>query len=1028
VRPFVTDVIQSQPEFARWLPDIGRLIHDSEFGAQGIRALGRLMYEFHKSRIRDACLKAYGPLKWQERDPSWEIYIAAGVSGGTGSGITIPLAYDLADWSQASGLGRPAIHGFFALPSHDIKDRGDRYYPNAYAFLTELKHLAQADAQQFPFSTCSLVEPRDNRGYGIESNQLLTLIARRIVFGISGVVSDASFGAHLQEAARKDASDGAPFSSFGISDVSYPQRAVAQCVALLRAEAVVREWLRSSSGPVLKTVESDRYRLGLSVAHIWGDADSCGNWGFEQFESEIADNVDAALNTVAKRELGAKADSIRGAIENTYREVGIRAFYRTRIENVERSCARTAVLLRVQVSRLLAGTQGEACDVDDYLQCLASILEDEKQKVLSAIAEGQQDRLLNKLAELTDTVSHVRENEQRLIYTTKRFSKDRSEVGIRMKEHLSLLTARHAAEFAAIFVQGALETVKSLRADLRIWTTLMTKVALRLRAELGSFKDELSSSVREKILFDVASLDYLFQQRPNVPEMQTVGDGVRLQFGQDELDLLALSRHAAEVAASIVYRAAEKWTHSEDCLVDAHRKTFCGRLIELFPDPADRRNLFAQAQQLSEVMLRFSREEEDSGTARNSTGSVAVFPRSPDGYIEYCKSEEVRSDLTRGVACQPVKGDDSNRVIFLQEYHGIDLRDIALVGELKELYDRYPQKEVLHIDRLLVSEQVDPFRPTGRLQFYRSLYRQESSVPDRPESVKPAEDTPLEGTYGIPPGGVDRVHFQVVAPPTVRPGQAFCLGLWAYTEKQRSAVARRIRARAQRDEVLVGSKGPLRIARGTQMVAQVELEDCVIRDSFGVILWEGEIGNHDFPVRVPQGAPPGDRQGAVRISIEDLLVAVVHFTIAVGVASSQVTELSLETRRFSTAFASYASEDRPEVVRRVQGIEAASVQVWMDVISLRAGNDWAREIENKIGSTDIFYLFWSRHAAASEWVRKETQLALDRKGNEYVRPIPLETVHDVQPPTWLPNKHWNDILLYLLYAEESLRARGADQS
>lgn len=101
------------------------------------------------------------------------------------------------------------------------------------------------------------------------------------------------------------------------------------------------------------------------------------------------------------------------------------------------------------------------------------------------------------------------------------------------------------------------------------------------------------------------------------------------------------------------------------------------------------------------------------------------------------------------------------------------------------------------------------------------------------------------------------------------------------------------------------------------------------------------------------------------------------------------------------------------------------MHVWLDVVNLRSGDDWAREIERQVGSTDIFYLFWSHHAAASEWVKKETMLALRRKGSDYVRPIPLETVNDVQPPQWLPDKHLNDMLLYILHAENSLRERGA---
>lgn len=297
--------------------------------------------------------------------------------------------------------------------------------------------------------------------------------------------------------------------------------------------------------------------------------------------------------------------------------------------------------------------------------------------------------------------------------------------------------------------------------------------------------------------------------------------------------------------------------------------------------------------------------------------------------------------------------------------------------------------------------------------------------PSRPGGRKSVGQSPAaQKTPEMPAGKVDNVHFLVTSRPTVRPGEAFCVGLWAL-EKQRIALEERIRTMSQRGEVQIGSKGPLFVRRGTQLVAKLELEGCVLRAPVGVILWEGEIGNHDFPVRVPQDAPPGDREGAIQICIDAVPVATLYFTISVGSAAGETVDLPLQTRRFRTAFASYASEDRLEVVRRVQGIEAASVHVWLDVVNLRSGDDWAREIERQVGSTDIFYLFWSHHAAASEWVKKETMLALRRKGSDYVRPIPLETVNDVQPPQWLPDKHLNDMLLYILHAENSLRERGA---
>jgi hypothetical protein len=118
--------------------------------------------------------------------------------------------------------------------------------------------------------------------------------------------------------------------------------------------------------------------------------------------------------------------------------------------------------------------------------------------------------------------------------------------------------------------------------------------------------------------------------------------------------------------------------------------------------------------------------------------------------------------------------------------------------------------------------------------------------------------------------------------------------------------------------------------------------------------------------------------------------------------------------RVMSAFASYATQDRAEVLRRVQGIEAAGVQVFMDVLSLRAGQDWERRILENIRQNDVFYLFWSVPASRSEWVEKEWRLALKERGLGYIHPVPLADPVEAPPPPELASRHFNDLILACL--------------
>lgn len=79
------------------------------------------------------------------------------------------------------------------------------------------------------------------------------------------------------------------------------------------------------------------------------------------------------------------------------------------------------------------------------------------------------------------------------------------------------------------------------------------------------------------------------------------------------------------------------------------------------------------------------------------------------------------------------------------------------------------------------------------------------------------------------------------------------------------------------------------------------------------------------------------------------------------------------------AFLSYSSSDRTEVLKRAQGMRAAQIEVFQDVLSLDPGERCKQQIFKRIDESDIFLLFWSQAARDSKWVLKEARYALKRK-------------------------------------------------
>jgi len=78
-----------------------------------------------------------------------------------------------------------------------------------------------------------------------------------------------------------------------------------------------------------------------------------------------------------------------------------------------------------------------------------------------------------------------------------------------------------------------------------------------------------------------------------------------------------------------------------------------------------------------------------------------------------------------------------------------------------------------------------------------------------------------------------------------------------------------------------------------------------------------------------------------------------------------------------------------------------------------------RRAYRHIDESDLFLLFWSTAAKQSQWVLKEEQYAIARKGGNdealpEIRPVPIEGPPLVPPPDELAHLHFNDRLLYFM--------------
>jgi hypothetical protein len=272
-----------------------------------------------------------------------------------------------------------------------------------------------------------------------------------------------------------------------------------------------------------------------------------------------------------------------------------------------------------------------------------------------------------------------------------------------------------------------------------------------------------------------------------------------------------------------------------------------------------------------------------------------------------------------------------------------------------------------------------------------------------------------------PPQALDQAHFAAFAPAAVERQRPFLLEVWACTPGQYGAMLQRA---VRREGVsLRGSKSAAAPSVGTALDVAVELPGFTQNEPGDVLVWTGEPASASFILAASTSVEEGWHVGTARISAHDVPFARLRFEILVGRADERPQPLPSSERRISSVFASYAGEDRLEVLQWARGAEAVGVDVFLDALALREAAGWEQELFRHVPSKDLFCLFWSEPARRSVWVEREWRCALAARGIDYIHPVPLEDPREVPPPPELSARHFGGATLLVQLYEKARAAR-----
>jgi hypothetical protein len=214
-----------------------------------------------------------------------------------------------------------------------------------------------------------------------------------------------------------------------------------------------------------------------------------------------------------------------------------------------------------------------------------------------------------------------------------------------------------------------------------------------------------------------------------------------------------------------------------------------------------------------------------------------------------------------------------------------------------------------------------------------------------------------------------------------------------------------------------------RISRGEELTFHLTLARLEINEPVQTLVWMGDTESVQFIVDIPSDLRIGNLAGSVTISRQTVPIGRISFLVRVVPAGTPVPTseepVDAMARAFRYTFISYAAEDRDKVLARVQMLDQMGISYFQDLLSLDPGQRWEKELYRNIDQCDLFLLFWSTAAKGSEWVMREVDYAIGRKGGNEdsppeIRPVIIEGPPLVPPPEKLKHLHFNDRLIYLM--------------
>ena len=272
---------------------------------------------------------------------------------------------------------------------------------------------------------------------------------------------------------------------------------------------------------------------------------------------------------------------------------------------------------------------------------------------------------------------------------------------------------------------------------------------------------------------------------------------------------------------------------------------------------------------------------------------------------------------------------------------------------------------------------------------------------------------------------VEPVWLGASAPRQCTRGQRFTAALVAYIEAARESAKEKLAALGEPGDRVVMDVAPQRNASwhiGAPVIVRLTGDGIDLTPVEIAFDWSGRENLAAFAVRVRDDAPDTISL-AFEIFVAGVPVAFLPMNVTVATRPAPLVAQEAQASLPSTVFASYSSKDAQSVTQRLSTLARWSpgLDIFQDCLDLQPNKLFQPQIKVEISRRDVFLLFWSRNAAASQWVQWEYRTARDTRGLDAILPMPLEDPAIAPPPADLDDRHFRDRFMLAGYGLAKIR-------